>query len=191
MAGGKSGMVPTLPDILAPDLKVVFVGINPSVYSVEQGHYFARATNRFWPALSQSRLSSDARERLGRDELGPEDDLSLLADGFGFTDVVKTPTPSAADLHGGDFAEWAPRARSRIEHFGPAFACFQGVTALRPFLKYGMDCDADQLRFGRQDIRIGDTQVFLVPNPSPANARYRLPDLIGWLDVLATAVETR
>ena len=191
MTGGNNGMLPTLPDILASDLDVVFVGINPSVYSVEQGHYFARPTNRFWPALSRSRLSSAARARLGRDDLKSEDDLLLLEDGFGFTDVVKIPTPSAADLSASDFAEWAPRARSRIQHFGPAFACFQGVTALRPFLRYATDSEPEELSFGRQEARIGETEIFLVPNPSPANARYRLPDLIGWLDVLATAVETR
>ncbi len=191
MAGGKNGMVPTLPDILGSALNVVFVGINPSVYSVELGHYFARPTNRFWPALSQSKLSCAARTRLGRAELKPEDDLLLLDDGFGFTDVVKLPTPSASDLRANDFAEWAPRARSRIEHFGPAFACFQGVTALRPFLKYAMDAEPDEISFGRQDLRMGDTDIFLVPNPSAANARYRLPDLIGWLDVLASAVEAR
>ena len=184
-------MVPTLPDILGANLNVVFVGINPSVYSVEQGHYFARPTNRFWPALSQSRLSASARSRLSRAELTPEDDLLLLEYGFGFTDVVKIPTPSASDLRGSDFAEWAPRARSRIEHFGPKFACFQGVTALRPFLKYTTEMNVTELSLGRQDLRIADTEIFLVPNPSPANARYRLPDLIVWLDVLATAVESR
>ncbi len=191
MAGGKNGMVPTLPDILGSNLDVVFVGINPSVYSVERGHYFARPANRFWPALSQSKLSCAARTRLGRADLRPEDDLLLRDDGFGFTDVVKLPTPSASDLRARDFAEWAPRARSRIEHFGPTFACFQGVTALRPFLKYAMDAELNDLSFGRQDLRMGDTEIFLVPNPSPANARYRLPDLIGWMDLLATAVNAR
>ncbi len=184
-----NGMVPTLPDILAPDLKVVFVGINPSVYSVDKGHYFARSTNRFWPAFSQSRLSLVSRERLQRADLLPEDDLGLLQDGFGFTDVVKLPTSSASELRQSHFAEWAPRARSRIEHYGPEFVCFQGPTGMRPFLKHAMGLDVDKLNFGRQEQRLGETQIFLVPNPSPANARYRVSDLSGWFDVLAAALE--
>ncbi len=188
MTVAQNGMMPTLPDILARDLKVVFVGINPSIYSVERGHYFARPANRFWRALSDSRLSADARRRLRRDELVPEDDLGLLADGFGFTDVVKLPSSSAADLRSSHFAEWAPRARSRIEHYAPAVACFQGPTALRPFLKYAMNCEIEHLSFGQQGVRLDDTRIFLVPNPSPANARYRLSDLSGWFDVLAATL---
>lgn len=184
-----NGLIPTLPDILAPELKVVFVGINPSIYSVEHGHYFARPANRFWPAFSRSRLSAEARQRLEREELVPEDDHRLLEDGFGFTDVVKLPTASASDLRQNHFAEWAPRARSRIEHFAPAVVCFQGVTALRPFLKHAMGLDCGHPSFGRQDARLGETQIFLVPNPSPANARYRLTDLLVWFDVLAAALD--
>ena len=55
----------SLPDLLQNELDVVFVGINPSLYSVAQGHYFARKTNRFWPALSRSILSESARRSLG------------------------------------------------------------------------------------------------------------------------------
>ncbi len=185
MKTAQNGMVSTLPDILAPGLKVIFVGINPSLYSVEKGHYFARPTNRFWPALSRSHLSLDARNRRGYAELLPEHDLSLLEDGFGFTDVVKVPTSSASDLHAGDFAEWAPRARSRIEHYSPRIACFQGATALRPFLRYAMETEPDQLALGLQGERMGHTRIFMVPNPSPANARFRLDDLVHWMDDLA------
>lgn len=188
MATGNNGMLSTLPDILASGLKVIFVGINPSIYSVEQGHYFARPNNRFWPALSASRLSLTSRGRLGRSQLQPEDDLSLLEDGFGFTDVVKLPTSSASELHASDFAEWAPRARSRIEHFAPKFVCFQGATAWRPFLKYAMEQEPGELELGQQEEQLGETRVFLVPNPSPANARYRLADLVGWLDLLSAAL---
>jgi TDG/mug DNA glycosylase family protein len=184
----RNGMLETLPDILAPELNVVFVGINPSIYSVERGHYFARPTNRFWTALSLSRLSRQIRERLGREMLVPEDDLELIEDGFGFTDVVKIPTSSASQLKTSDFEEWAPRARGRIEHYAPRFACFQGVTALRPFLKYALHVDSAELCLGRQADRIGDTRIFLVPNPSPANAHYRLDDLTQWFDVLSESL---
>src|SRR5437868_14609564 len=104
-----SAHLDTLPDLLRPGLAVVFVGINPSSYSVARGHYFARRQNRFWPAFSRSRLSRGVRAALGREQLGPEDDVGLLRHGFGFTDVVKVPSASASSLRPADYAEWAPR----------------------------------------------------------------------------------
>lgn len=185
MEPANTGAVETLPDLLSPGLRIVFVGINPSIYSARHGHYFARPTNRFWPAFSRSRLSAAARARLGVTELEPEHDGSLLDDGFGFTDVVKVPSASASTLDSAAFAHWAPRARDLIEHFEPALACFQGTTALRPFLRYALGVDAARLAFGLQPVSIGATRIFLVPNPSPANARFRLDDLVKWFDALA------
>jgi TDG/mug DNA glycosylase family protein len=180
----------TLADILAPRLSVVFVGINPSIYSVAQGHYFARPTNRFWPALARSRVGRAARVGLGRADLGPEDDLRLLEFGFGFTDIVKKPTAAAAELRTDDFAMEAPRLCAKLHHFAPRIACFQGATALRPFLRHALDVRAGTLDFGMQPYHLADTTIFLTPNPSPANARFRLDDLVGWFDVLADALDT-
>src|SRR5207253_5359007 len=108
------GRTLTLPDLLRPGLEVVFVGINPSSYSVARGHYFARRQNRFWPAFSRSRLSGPVRAALGRDQLGPEDDVRLLEHGFGFTDVVKVSSSNASTLRPADYAEWAPRLTERL-----------------------------------------------------------------------------
>src|SRR3954464_2591372 len=109
----------TLPDLLAPGLRLVFVGINPSPLSVEKGRYFWRKANRFWPALSRSRLSQSVRAGLGRDELGPEDDARLLEFGIGFTDVVKVPTANASQVSPELFAEWAPRLGERLARVQP------------------------------------------------------------------------
>ena len=79
----------TLPDHLEAALDIVFVGLNPSLYSVEVGHYFANPRNRFWPAMNRSGLVDR--------ELSPQDDASLLADGIGFTDVVKRATAMGSD----------------------------------------------------------------------------------------------
>jgi TDG/mug DNA glycosylase family protein len=73
----------TLPDYLKPGLRLVFVGINPAIYAVQHGHYFARPTNRFWPAFTRSRLSRPIRQALGREILKPEDDGRLLDFGIG------------------------------------------------------------------------------------------------------------
>ncbi len=108
---------PTLPDLLRPRLDLVFVGINPSTYSVERGHYFARRTNRFWPSFSCSRLSEPVRRELGVDALGPEHDRELLRFGIGFTDVVKLPSSNASQIEPKVFEEWSPNLLQRLEEF--------------------------------------------------------------------------
>ena len=111
MPGSEPYAFSTLPDYLAQRLVLVFVGINPGLYSVERGHYFARPTSRFWRAFSRSTLSTRIRARLGRDVLGPEDDARLLAFGIGFTDVVKVPSRNAAGLRSAHPAKPRPVRR--------------------------------------------------------------------------------
>ena len=176
---------PTLPDLLAPGLCVAFIGINPSIYSVEHGHYFARPANRFWAALSASRLSEHARAAFGRERLYPEDDRTLPAFGLGFTDIVKRPTASASELRAADFAGGATLLLARLVEYAPRIACFQGATTLRPFLRHALGMRPASLDFGVQPFCVDETVIFLTPNPSPANASYRLSDLVRWFDGLA------
>jgi len=175
----------TLPDYLAPGLDLVFAGINPGLYSAQRGHYFARPTSRFWPAFSRSRLSDRVRGGLGREILRPEDDATLLAWGIGFTDVVKVATRNAAELRPADFQTWAPRLWARLERYRPRVACFHGVTAYRGFARYALDRDEAGVGLGPQPIGVGETHLFVVPNPSPANAHFSLVDQVGWYDRLA------
>lgn len=180
---------PTLPDYLRVGLRIVFVGINPSSYSVERGHYFARRTNRFWPAFSASRLSAEARAGLGREVLGPEDDGGLLRFGIGFTDVVKRPSANAAALGPADFAQWAPGLLARLERYRPEVACFQGVLGYRAFLRHALAEPDPGATLGPQGRRLGATRVYVVPNPSPANAHFRPSDQVAWYDRLADWLE--
>jgi TDG/mug DNA glycosylase family protein len=175
----------TLPDLLALGLRVVFVGINPSSYSVARGHYFARKLNRFWPAFSRSRLSESVRRALGRDVLGPEDDVRLPAFGFGFTDVVKVPSSNASSVTPAMYAEWAPRLRETLEIARPHVICFHGVMAYRPFAKHVLGVDPRQLTHGPQPATFAGARIFLAPNPSPANAHFRLEDQANAYDSLA------
>lgn len=175
----------TLPDYLRPGLGLVFVGINPGLYSVANGHYFARPTSRFWPAFSASRLSERAREMLGTDTLRPEHDADLLRAGVGFTDVVKRPSANAADLTPRDFAAWAPVLLERLRRTRPGVACFHGVTAYRPFLRLVLGREGGAPQLGAQPESIGATRVFVVPNPSPANAHFTVTDQTAWYDRLA------
>ena len=165
--------VDTLPDYLRPGLDIVLIGLNPSAYSVRVGRYFANPRNRFWPAVSASGL-------VGR-EVGPEGDAALLDVGIGFTDVVKRPTPQASGLTAADYRRDAPILREKLLEYRPAIACFHGATAYRAYLRYAENIrNAGEITLGHQEHTIGDSRVFVLPNPSPANARYSLADLTGW-----------
>lgn len=174
----------TLPDYLRRGLRLVFVGINPGLYSVERGHYFARPTSRFWPAFSRSVLSAPLRTALGRTALGPEDDQSLLAFGIGFTDVVKVPSRNAAALRPAEFQRWAPRLLRRLERYRPTVACFHGITAYRGFTRYALGSKRADWGLGTQPLRVGVTRLFVAPNPSPANAHFSVEDQVRWYDRL-------
>jgi TDG/mug DNA glycosylase family protein len=179
----------TLPDHLAPGMRLVLIGINPSPLSVQKGRYFWRKTNRFWPCLSRSRLSEAARAGLGRDELGPEDDVRLLEFGIGFTDVVKVPTANASQVSPALFAEWAPRLRERLARVQPVVAAFQGVTGYRAFERYALGVTKSVAVVGPQEPVIGRTRLYIVPNPSPANFHYRPADQVDWYDRLADFIK--
>src|SRR5687768_18463641 len=144
-------------------MKLVFVGINPSVISVEQGHYFSRKTNRFWPAFSASQLSEDVRRGLGVERLGPVHDGALLEYGIGFTDVVKVPSSNASAVTPAMYAEWAPRLAERLQRYGPKVACFHGLMGFRPFVRYGLGrADLEKgLELGAQAITVGRTRLFV------------------------------
>jgi TDG/mug DNA glycosylase family protein len=182
-------MAQTLPDLLRERLDVVFVGINPSLYSAAQGHYFARRTNRFWPAFTRSALSRKARAALSLAALLPEHDRLLLEHGFGFTDAVKRATARAAELPREEFLRAVPILAAKIERFAPRIACFHGVTSFRPLAR-ALDPAAADEPLGPQKLRIGRTLLFVVPNPSPANAHFTPADQAAWYDRLAAFLET-
>lgn len=174
----------TLPDYLAPGLRLVLVGINPGLSSAARGHYFARPTNRFWPAFSRSLLSAPVRAALGRQALGPDAAAALLAFGIGLTDVVKRPTRQASDLRPRDFEEGASRLLERLRAYAPAVACFQGMTGWRAFLRWALGRPRDPAALGPQGLEVGRTRLFVVPSPSPANAHVTLEELAAWFDRL-------
>ena len=163
----------TLPDYLRHGLDIVLVGLNPSTRSVQDGHYFANPRNRFWRAVSASGL-------VGR-EVGPADDAALLDMGIGFTDVVKRATPQASGLTAADYRRDAPGLREKLLKYQPAIACFHGATGYRAYLRYAENTrHAGEIELGVQPHAIGESVVFVLPNPSPANARYSLDDLASW-----------
>jgi TDG/mug DNA glycosylase family protein len=178
----------TLPDLLRSGLDIVFVGINPSIFSVQRGHYFARKTNRFWPCLSRSTLSRRARQALSVEQLGPEHDTALLDHGIGFTDLVKRATAKASDLAPSELAAGVQHLLAKLEQYRPRVTCFHGITGYRPVHRMLTGAATDP-GLGLQDLRLGPTRVYLVPNPSGANAHFTPADQTRWYDRLAEWLE--
>lgn len=170
----------TLPDYLAPGLRLLSIGLNPSLPSVAAGFYFANPRNRFWKALNASRLLGAPVE-----EPGPHAMQHLFEQhAMGFTDLVKRPTRGAAELRAADYHAGALRLQEVFDRHQPACAWFHGKLAFKQFVRrVGLGLDRDV--WGPQPVCIGATRLFVTPNPSPANAAYSLADLVGWYDALA------
>jgi double-stranded uracil-DNA glycosylase len=181
----------TLPDYLDYGLDLVFIGINPGLYSVQHGHYFARTTSRFWPAFSASKLSEPVRKGLGTDTLRPEHDSALSQFGIGLTDVIKRPSANAGELSLSEFEEWCPRLLEKLTRYQPRVACFHGLTGFRPFLKFALKVSGRVPVLGAQPEVVGTTRLYVVPNPSPANAHFTVTDQIAWYDSLCDFVHGR
>ena len=153
----------TIPDILAPGLRVVFSGINPGLYSGAVGHHFARPGTRFWKALHLSGFTA----RL----LSPFEDGELLACGLGLTNVVARATASADELTAGELRAGAAVLERKIGEFRPAVVAVLGIGAYRSAFR------RRSAAFGRQDEDLGGSALWILPNPSGLNAHHQLDDL--------------
>ena len=152
-----------LPDVIAPDLDVLFCGINPSLVSAERGHHFARPGNRFWPALHRARLTP----RL----FSPDEDGELPHHGLGVTNLVDRPTRTAAELTADELRAGATALAELVARYRPRVLAVLGVTAWR------VAFERPQATLGRQPERIGGAETWVAPNPSGLNAHHQLPDL--------------
>jgi double-stranded uracil-DNA glycosylase len=175
---------PTLRDLICHGLDVVFIGINPSLYSVAQGHYFARKTNRFWPCFSRSVLSAAARQALHVERLEPVHDAALMQHGFGFTDVAKRPSARADEMTPAELSAGAEGLLAKLRRYAPRVACFHGVTGYR-FVHRVLVPDDPPPTLGLQRVVLGQTQLFVAPNPSPANAHFTPAQQTEWYDRLS------
>lgn len=174
----------TLPDRLGPNLRLILVGINPSLYAVSRGHYFARPQNRFWPAFSASRLGQPICQALGVERLRPEHDLVLPDYGIGLTDVVKTPSVSASSVTPDMYRQGVPRLCATLNECRPQVVAFHGMTGFRPFLCYGLGSKL-KAEWGLQPQRLNGIPLYVLPNPSGANAHFKPAELVAGYDRLA------
>jgi TDG/mug DNA glycosylase family protein len=142
---------------------VLFAGINPGLYSAATGYHFARPGNRFWPALH----SSGFTERL----LRPDEQEQLLGLGLGITNVVARATARADELRPEEFLAGARILNEKVTRLQPRWLAVVGVTA------YRMAFGRRDATVGPQDGAIGETRVWVLPNPSGLNASWTAPRL--------------
>jgi double-stranded uracil-DNA glycosylase len=162
-------------DVVAPDLRVLFVGINPGLYTAATGHHFARPGNRFWPALHAAGFS----ERL----LHPSEQRLLLARGYGITNLVNRATAAADELAPAEFVAGRRRLAAKVRRLRPRALAFLGMGAF---------CHAFGLRraaLGEQPDRFEGARVWVLPNPSGLNANYQLGALVQLFKALKHATD--
>jgi double-stranded uracil-DNA glycosylase len=153
----------TIRDVLAPDLAVVFVGINPGLYSGAVGHHFARPGNRFWKALHGSGFTEH--------EWSPFDDARLPTVGIGITNLVDRTTASAAELGRDELRAGLAALETKVARFRPEVVAILGITAYRTAF------DHPKAELGVQDETLAGSRVWVLPNPSGLNAHHQLDDL--------------
>jgi TDG/mug DNA glycosylase family protein len=158
----------TLPDVIAPDLKVLFAGINPGLYTAAIGHHFGRPGNRFWPTL----YAAGFAPRI----LSPFEEEELIPLGCGITNVVARATAAADELEHDEFIAGGKKLVTKLKKYRPQVLAILGVGAYRAAF------DRPKARVGPQVETIGDTRLWVLPNPSGLNAHYqaaRLAEVFG------------
>ncbi len=165
----------TIDDITGPNLRVLFCGINPGLYSGVTGHHFARPGNRFWPTLHAAGFTPR--------QLHPSEERELLPLGYGITNLVARATATAYELAPHELVEGGARLQAKVDAFRPRVLAVLGVTAFRTAFKQ------PRAVLGRQEQPFGTTPVWILPNPSGLNAHYQLADLARVYGELRQAAE--
>ncbi|HLE16379.1 MAG TPA: G/U mismatch-specific DNA glycosylase [Anaerolineales bacterium] len=169
-AAGKS-----VPDVIGPRLKVLFCGINPGLYTAAIGHHFGRPGNRFWPAL----YAAGFTDRL----LSPYEERLLLERGYGITNLVNRATASANELSREELVAGGRQLLAKVNQYTPGYLAVVGIGAYRSAFQ------RLKARPGLQPETIGNTWVWVLPNPSGLNAHYNPEDLARLFGELRQAVD--
>ena len=147
-----------VPDVIGPDLDVLFVGINPGLYTAAVGHAFAHPGNRFWPAMHGGGFTDRRWSAF--------EDRRLLEVGCGLTNIVARPTARASELSRVELEAGARRLVRKVRRFRPRCVAFVGLGAYRTAFA------RPKAVVGRQEQTIGSAMIWLLPNTSGLNAHY-------------------
>jgi len=169
----------TVPDLIGPGCRLLFVGINPGLWTAAVQTHFARPGNRFWPALYAAGIT----ERLidSRDGFTDDDKAYLLARGIGVTNLVARATARADELTNEELREGGDRLRRLVAEARPSVVAVVGLTAYR--IAFGLP----KAQIGRQHEPLEGAEVWAVPNPSGLNAHFKPPELAEWYRQVAVA----
>jgi TDG/mug DNA glycosylase family protein len=148
----------TIPDVAGPGLRVLFCGINPSLYSAATGWHFARPGNRFWPALYLAGFTPRLLQPWEQDE--------LPGWGLGITNMVSRASARADELSPAELRDGGAALTATVARWRPVWLAVVGVTAYRAAF------DAPRAAIGPQDSPVAGTRVWVLPNPSGLNAHY-------------------
>ena len=160
-----------VPDVLAPDLRCVFCGINPGRRSAAAGAHFANPRNDFWRLLADAGLTPRRLE--------PADQHELLSLGYGLTNAAFRTTKGSGDLRRADFAGSAERLERLAAELRPGAIAFVGKAAYQG--AFGLaHCE-----LGLQERRLGGTRLYVLPSTSPANAAVSYAERLRWFTALA------
>ncbi|MDX6484957.1 MAG: double-stranded uracil-DNA glycosylase [Gaiellaceae bacterium] len=159
-----------MPDVLAPGLQVVFCGINPGRFSAAAAAHFANPRNDFWRLLHAARFTSRLYE--------PSEQLGLLQEGIGVTNAAHRTTPGSGDLRRSDFEGSAERLERIARELRPQWIGFVGKEAYRGVF-------GARPELGVQERTLGETQLFVLPSTSPANAAVPWAERLRWFQELA------
>ena len=153
----------SIPDVIQADLRILFCGINPGLYSAAIQHHFGRPGNRFWPTLHRAGFTPR--------QFTPYEERELLPLGYGITNVVERSSARADELSGEELLVGGERLRQRVIDYRPKVLAVLGITAYRgAFLQ-------PKAQMGLQSETIGATKIWVLPNPSGLNAHHTLDSL--------------
>ncbi len=162
-----------MPDVLAPDLDVIFCGINPGRVSAAAAEHFANPRNDFWRLLHDAGFTP----RL----VAPREQFDVLRWRIGLTNAAPRTTPGSSDLRAADFAGAAARLERLAVELRPRAIAFVGKEAYRgPF--------RERPDHGRQQRKLGETMLFVLPSTSPANAAVPYSERLHWFRALRVLV---
>lgn len=164
----------TVPDVIGPEIEVLFCGISPEPYTAFVGHHFAHPGNRFWKALHTAGFT----DRL----LDPSGERQLLAYGYGLTYLVERAAATAAELSGAELATGRWRLETKVLNYAPRWLAVLGLGAYRTAFR------CPHAALGRQEDSVAGARVWVLPNPSGRNADYRPEDFTRLFRELRSAV---
>ncbi|HEV3418379.1 MAG TPA: G/U mismatch-specific DNA glycosylase [Pirellulales bacterium] len=165
----------TVRDVIDRGLRVLFVGINPGLYSAAIGHHFGRPGNRFWPAVHAGGFTPRV--------LSPFEEIQLLDYRLGITNIISRATATADELTRPELQRAAKSLERKVRRYRPRFVALLGLTSYRT--AFGRP----RAILGRQPERLADATLWLLPNPSGLNAHHQPADLARLFKELRAAVE--